>query len=104
MKVCIIGASGKLGQYMIEHCLARGYELTGVCRETSVGKLERFKGQIEIFPGATNDAALIAKAMQGCALFMVDALTNDALIHEAPAIVSCKSQSAQAALAPTSQS
>lgn len=231
MKVCIIGASGKLGQYMIEHCLARGYELTGVCRETSVGKLERFKGQIEIFPGATNDAALIAKAMQGCdgaltvlvpwgvqgyatrtaqavldaagpetrlvfscgwhitkdgkdiypwrlkallavfgpvarlfrfadlddqveacrrvfasdkrwtvvrgsdleegeseglpvwsqhvgdpilasnrtrridfALFMVDALSNDVLIHEAPAIVSCKSQSAQAALAPTSQS
>jgi hypothetical protein len=33
------------------------------------------------------------------ALFMVDALTNDALIHEAPAIVSGKSASAQAALA-----
>ncbi|MCB1212622.1 MAG: hypothetical protein KDK97_25075, partial [Verrucomicrobiales bacterium] len=28
------------------------------------------------------------------ALFMVDALTNDALIHKAPAIVSCKSESA----------
>jgi hypothetical protein len=31
------------------------------------------------------------------ALFMVDALTNDELIHEAPAIVSCASASAQRA-------
>ena len=30
------------------------------------------------------------------ALFMVDALTNDELIHEAPAIVGCKSPSALA--------
>jgi putative NADH-flavin reductase len=66
MKVCIIGASGKLGQYMIEHCLARGYELTGVCRAQSVGKLDRFRDRIEIFPGATSDPALIARAMHGC--------------------------------------
>lgn len=66
MKVCIIGASGKLGQYMIEHCLARGYELTGVCRAQSVGKLDRFRDRIEIFPGATSDRALIARAMHGC--------------------------------------
>jgi hypothetical protein len=31
-----------------------------------------------------------------CALFMVDALTNDALIREAQAIVGCKSPSAVA--------
>ena len=30
MKVCIVGASGKLGQYMIQHCLDRGYEVAGV--------------------------------------------------------------------------
>lgn len=30
------------------------------------------------------------------ALFMVDALTNDALIHEAPAIVGCRTPSALA--------
>jgi hypothetical protein len=30
------------------------------------------------------------------ALFMVDALTNDTLIHEAPAIIGCKSPSALA--------
>lgn len=51
---------------MIEHCLARGYELTAVCREQSAAKLVRFKGRIEIFPGATNEPAVIAKAMQGC--------------------------------------
>jgi hypothetical protein len=66
MKVCIVGASGKLGQYMVEHCLERGYEVTGVCREKSVGKLERFADRITIFPGATDDRDVIAGAVEGC--------------------------------------
>jgi putative NADH-flavin reductase len=37
MKVCIVGASGKLGQSMVQHTLDRGYEVVGVCREESVG-------------------------------------------------------------------
>ena len=65
-KVCIIGASGKLGQYMVEHALARGYEVVGVCRERSVGKLERFKERITIMPGATNDRRVIEQAVAGC--------------------------------------
>ena len=36
MRVCIVGASGKLGQYMVQHALDRGYEVVGVCREQSV--------------------------------------------------------------------
>ena len=43
-KVCIVGASGKLGQYMVQHALDRGYEVVGVCREQSVGKLEGLQG------------------------------------------------------------
>ncbi len=35
VKVCIVGASGKLGQYMAQHALDRGYEVVGVCREQS---------------------------------------------------------------------
>jgi hypothetical protein len=66
MKVCIIGASGKLGRYMVQHALDRGYEVVGVCRERSVGKLEAFKGRITIMPGATNDRALIQQAVAGC--------------------------------------
>ena len=45
-RVCIIGISGKLGQYMAEHALACGYEVVGVCRSESVGKLARFGDRI----------------------------------------------------------
>jgi len=51
---------------MVRHCLDRGYEVTGVCRERSVGKLDAFKGRIAIFPGATNDRDVIRKAVAGC--------------------------------------
>ena len=66
MKVCIVGASGKLGQYMVQHCLDRGYEVVGVCRSKSVNKLDRFRDRIKIFPGATNDRKVIKEAVQGC--------------------------------------
>ena len=65
-KVCIVGISGKLGQYMAEHALARGYEVVGVCRPESVGKLDRYAGRITVFPGRTDDAEVIAKAVKGC--------------------------------------
>jgi hypothetical protein len=65
-KICIVGASGKLGQYMVQHALDRGYEVVGVCREKSVGKLEAFKGLITMVPGATNDRKVIKKAVVGC--------------------------------------
>ena len=66
MKVCIIGASGKLGQYMIQHALNRGYEVVGVCREQSVGKLAPWKDQMTVFPGRTNDREVIKQAVAGC--------------------------------------
>jgi hypothetical protein len=66
MKVCIVGASGKLGKYMVRHALDRGYEVVGVCRERSVGKLDAFKGRMEIIPGATNNREVIKKAVAGC--------------------------------------
>jgi len=65
-KVCIVGASGKLGKYMMQHSLDRGYQVVGVCRKKSVHKLDRFKGKITIIPGATNNREVIKKAVEGC--------------------------------------
>jgi hypothetical protein len=64
--VCVVGASGKLGQYMVQHALDRGYEVVGVGRQESVGKLDRFKGRITVIPGATDDPEVIKGAVAGC--------------------------------------
>ena len=66
MRVCVVGASGKLGRYMVGHALDRGYEVVAVCREQSVGKLDAFRERIEIIPGATNDPEIIGRAVAGC--------------------------------------
>src|SRR3979490_1980744 len=66
MRVCIVGASGKLGQYMVQHALDRRYEVVGVCREVSVEKLDAFKRRITVIPGATNDREVIRRAVSGC--------------------------------------
>ena len=71
MKVCIVGASGKLGQYMVRHALDRGYEVVGVCREESVGKLDAFEGRITVVPGATDDREVIKRAVAGCDAVLV---------------------------------
>ena len=66
MRVCIVGASGKLGQYMVQHALHGGYEVVGVCREQSVEKLDAFRRRITVFPGATDDREVIERALAGC--------------------------------------
>jgi len=66
MRVCIVGASGKLGRYMVRHALDRWYDVVGVCREQSVRKLAEFEGRIEIVPGATDDREVIERAVAGC--------------------------------------
>jgi hypothetical protein len=51
---------------MVQHALDRGFEVIGVCRERSVGKLERYKDRITIIPGATNDRQIIKRAIADC--------------------------------------
>ena len=66
MRVCIVGASGKLGQYMVQHALDRGYDVVAVCREESVEKLGGFDELIEVVPGRTDDREVIEQAVAGC--------------------------------------
>lgn len=65
-RVCIVGASGKLGRYMVQRCLDKGYEVVGVCRAQSVEKLADLADRIQIVPGDTNDRDVIREATQGC--------------------------------------
>ena len=66
-RICIVGASGKLGRYMVQHALDRGYDVVGVCRPRSVGKLDAFSGRISVIAGATNDRNVVGEAVAGCA-------------------------------------
>lgn len=65
-RICIVGAAGKLGRYMVQHALDSGYEVVVVCREQSVTKFDDFKNRITIIPGATNDREVIKRAVSGC--------------------------------------
>jgi hypothetical protein len=95
MKICIVGASGKLGRYMVRHALDRGYEVVCVCREQSVGKLDEFEGRVTIVPGATDDRDVIKRAVAGCDGVLVVLVprgvhgystgTAQAVLHYAPA-------------------
>ncbi len=65
-RVCVIGASGKLGRYLVQHSLDRGYEVVAVCREKSVGKLADLADRITVVPGQTDDPAVVRRAVAGC--------------------------------------
>jgi uncharacterized protein YbjT (DUF2867 family) len=65
-KVCIVGVSGKLGRYLVQHALDHGYEVVGVCRAESVDKLGPMRERITVVPGATNDRDVIQRAVAGC--------------------------------------
>jgi NAD(P)-dependent dehydrogenase (short-subunit alcohol dehydrogenase family) len=66
VKVCIVGASGKLGRYMVQDALDRGHDVVGVSRKKSLPKLAAFADRITIIPGATNDREVIEQAVAGC--------------------------------------
>jgi nucleoside-diphosphate-sugar epimerase len=74
MKVCMVGASGKLGRYMVRHALDRGYDVVG---STSHSGARDWSSRAAGTSPATARAAL-----------------ENELIHEAPAIVGCRTLAA----------
>lgn len=69
MKVAIVGASGKTGRKLIEEALRRGYEVVGVCRDRSAGKLEEYKsspGFSLLTAPQVSDESVIARAVSEC--------------------------------------
>jgi len=65
-RVCIVGVSGKLGHYMAQHALDRGYDVVGVCRASSVDKLGPLQDRITVVAGPTNDRGVIQRAVADC--------------------------------------
>jgi hypothetical protein len=72
MKIGIVGISGKLGLYMTEECLQRGWTVSGVCRPDSVKKVEaRFAEEIacrkvKVYPGFTDNRTVMEQAISDC--------------------------------------
>jgi putative NADH-flavin reductase len=69
MKVAIIGASGKTGTHVVRESLKRGYQVVAVCRDSSVTKLDEFKGcdGFTVWASsAVSDEAMLTKALAGC--------------------------------------
>jgi nucleoside-diphosphate-sugar epimerase len=72
MKVLVTGATGFLGQYVVERLLARGDAVRGLCRSPAP-ELERFG--VEVLHGDITDRAAVVAACRG-----VDAVVHTAAI------------------------
>jgi putative NADH-flavin reductase len=69
VRVAVVGASGKTGINVVRAALDRGYEVVGVCRESSAGRLDAFgsNDRLTIAPAAVvSDEAVLTRALEGC--------------------------------------
>ena len=85
MKVCIVGASGKLGRYLVQHALDRDSEVVGYGPLARLARLANPDDQVEACRRVFLTSDMTRRV--DFALFMAEALENDELVHEASAIV-----------------
>lgn len=69
MKIAIIGASGKTGKELVRLALDRGNETVGLCRDSSIAKLDEFSGRdgftVMTAPEVSDESMLI-NALADC--------------------------------------
>ena len=71
MKVALIGSTGRVGGWVLEECLSRGYDVTALVRKAS--KLDTYQDRISVVEGdATN-----AKDLRRLILVATMTLTAD---------------------------
>lgn len=64
MKIALFGATGPTGRSVIEEALRQGHSLSVYARDA--GKLQAFRGSIDIVVGTLQDKDAIASCLQGC--------------------------------------
>lgn len=64
MKIAIIGATGTVGQRILQEALVRGHQVTAVVRDPS--RITRQDENLRVIAGDILDSASIAQAVAGC--------------------------------------
>jgi putative NADH-flavin reductase len=69
MRIAIIGASGKTGAHLVRAALARGHEVSALCRASSASRLDAFRNAPGFRPhtaAVIADESAVRAALDGC--------------------------------------
>ncbi|CEG29673.1 NAD(P)-dependent oxidoreductase [Bacillus sp. B-jedd] len=64
MKICLFGATGRVGSIILENCLKAGYKVQALVRNPK--ELERHHPSLKVFLGDATDEHDVRSAMAGC--------------------------------------
>ena len=84
-KVALLGCTGKVGGWVLEMALERGFSVRALARKAE--KLDAYKDKIEIVEGGINDESKISELVTGVDVVIstLGSLNNDNVIMKAAA-------------------